>query len=420
MCKSKAEGGKRCAAHTRPKAVAALQVLRDNGANAVTKEQIEDIAMFASTESGREQLVDLAKKYQDAQQYDGAGVIVSAIERGDAYNAGLEAAAASTTTSASADMASAAPTPGTSAGGAVNLMENDGPSLAVTGKYGQRVYVRNPEDREYAEQNTKQALAEGKAFPSITSVLKSLDKPALLRWAVNCSGDEAVRRMEMLRDADPATREQLLNDWLSPDEKGNPFIRGAVIGAKDNQSKTAAARGTHVHALCEEIAHGNTPEIPEELQGYVDAYQSFRKDFPDITVLHTEATVGKFNTPHGGYMGTTDQIVQIGQSTYVLDLKTNKDARIYPETGMQLAAAANADTIHSPDGSTTPMPKVHGALGVALGPNGKYSVRPFRLDDGVHFNGFMSALGAWKWGKADQGSTTSLKSQEALQKFFAA
>jgi len=415
MCKSKAEGGKRCAAHTRPKAVAALTTLRDEGANAVSKDAFEDLSMFASTESGREQLADLATKYEQAGVYDGAGLIKEAIDRGDAYNAGLEAATAGTSPAPAADAAPAAGAAGT---GAVNLMENDGPSLAVTGKYGQRVYVSDPANAEYAAANTKAALAEGKAFPSITSAMKSLDKPAILRWAVNCSGDEAARRIEMLRDADPQAREQMINDWLSPDEKGNPFIRSAVVGAKDNQSKTAAARGTHVHALCEQIAHGEDPEVPEELQGYVDAYQSFRKDFPEIKVLRTEATVGKFDTPHGGYMGTTDALVEYDGKTYVMDLKTNKDARIYDETGMQLAAAANADTIHHADGSTEPMPTIHGALGVALGPNGKYSVRPFRTDDGRHYNGFLSALGAWKWGKVDNEKATKVTSQESLASYF--
>lgn len=413
MCKSKAEGGKRCAAHTRPKAVAALTTLRDEGANAVSKEAFEDLSMFASTESGREQLTDLATKYEQAGVYDGAGLIKEAIDRGDAYNAGLEAATAGTSPAPDA-----APAAGTAGTGAVNLMENDGPDLAVTGKYGQRVYVSDPANKEYAQASTKAALIEGKAFPSITSALKSLDKPGINIYKLNCAGEEAAEHMLTLRDADSDTREQLLNQWCTPDEKGRPIIRGVVIGASNNKSKAAAARGTHVHALCEQIAHGEDPEIPEELQGYVDAYQSFRKDFPDIKVLRTEATVGKFDTPYGGYMGTTDALVEYDGKTYVMDLKTNKDARIYDETGMQLAAAAHADTIHHADGSTEPMPEVHGALGVALGPDGKYSVRPFNTTDGRHYNGFLSALGAWKWGKVDNEKATKVQSQESLSSYF--
>lgn len=441
MCQLKSEGGKRCAsrvkggaAKVRNAAITSLTTLRDDGYGALSKGDRDALVQFASLDGGPEQLDDLAGKYEQANRLEDAQAIRQAIKDGVNHKAACDAAAASmadssepatpaapeTGTAAAAPAVTPAAQAGTAGSGAVNLMDNDGPTLAVTGKYGQRVYVAHPDDIEYATTNTKAALAEGKAFPSITTALKSLDKPALMYWATGCSGDEAVRRMQILQDADPTAREQMLSDWLSPDEKGRPFIRGAVANAKDAKSKSAATRGTHVHALCEQIAHGQSPDIPDDLAGYVNAYQDFQTAFPGLTVIRTEATVGNFDTPYGGYMGTTDMIASIDGKNYVIDLKTNDKARIYDETGMQLAAAGHAPVIVNPDGTQEPMPKIDGALGVALGPDGKFTVRPFRLDDGNQYQGFLAALGAWRWKNVTGFTAASANTPEKLAKFFAA
>lgn len=56
MCKSIAEGGQRCAAHTRPAAEAALAVLDKQGANALTDAHMNALSDYASTPTGQAEL----------------------------------------------------------------------------------------------------------------------------------------------------------------------------------------------------------------------------------------------------------------------------------------------------------------------------------------------------------------------------
>lgn len=281
----------------------------------------------------------------------------------------------------------------------------DAPPLSVQfkGKNGRalsgRFYVKHPDDRERAQEMGKQAaLDAGVAFPSITTVMGSLDKPALVPWAAGCTADAAEEYLRELQDKDPVEIAETIDMLLEPrpgDRNGRSHFNAELRAAHREKKDSAAVRGTEVHALCEALERGDITvgQVPEEYLGYTDAYLAFREEYAGMTFEATEVTVAG-----DGFMGTTDAIVEYGGKRYVLDLKTNAKATVYSSVGLQLAAAANATEIVHADGNTEPMPMISGGIAVGLNEEGKHQVFLFDTDrDGVNYAGFRASVEAWKW-----------------------
>lgn len=270
------------------------------------------------------------------------------------------------------------------------------PPLVVEIPGGGRFYVAHPDDRAAAVADIDRALAEGKAFPSVTTVIGSLDKPALLPWAAGEVANASLERLAALHAAPEHERQAMLDAWLEPDPAtGKPAFHADVLAAWRAARDTAASRGTETHALAEAIAHGLKPHVPEPLRGYVRGFLSFLRRFPDMRFAYTEATV--LNRADGT-MGTADAIVTIGERSFVLDYKTNKDASVYATTGMQLAAAANGDAIVYPDGRQEALPRISGGIGVGLAPDGRHRVFCFETGrGGPNHEGLRAAVAAWRW-----------------------
>ena len=233
-----------------------------------------------------------------------------------------------------------------------------GPPLSVAVKGGGRLYVLHPNDREWVQDNPEDALAQGKAVPSITTVLRALDKPALVPWAANQAGKRAAEHIAALqRHADDGNWDaaaEMMRDWNRPadnDRKGRTFLEHDVATAYRDTTARAANRGTEVHALVEEISLGGNPDIPDELSGYVNGFRKFQRDFPELHVVTTEVTVVNEEV---GYAGTADAIVSDGQRNYVLDYKTSHTGAVYDSVGLQLAGTAGATHILRSDGRQEP------------------------------------------------------------------
>lgn len=254
----------------------------------------------------------------------------------------------------------------------------------------------NPADHEWAAENPDEALEQGRAFPSVTTCMKVLDKPALMPWAskmASLDGEAKLKALsEMIDAGDVEGAKAQLGEWLTVDRRSGRTVAGKeMAGAYREKRDTAAGRGTDVHAIVESLARGDGADIPEEYEGYVAAYRQFREDFPEMEYVSEETML--LNREHG-YAGTADAIVKIGDKHYVLDYKTNAQGAVYESVGLQLAALAKCDTVLHPDGSQSPAVKIDGCIGVGLSPKGKYTATPFRTDD--HFEAFAASTRIWR------------------------
>lgn len=111
----------------------------------------------------------------------------------------------------------------------------------------------------------------------------------------------------------------------------------AALAAPYKSSEGAKGRGTTVHSIVEayKATTVRLEGIPEEFQGYANAFYKFIDELkPEI--IEQEKSV--FNEVDK-IAGTLDMYAKIGDSYYVLDIKTGKD--IYSEVDLQLSAYAH-------------------------------------------------------------------------------
>jgi hypothetical protein len=81
---------------------------------------------------------------------------------------------------------------------------------------------------------------------SVTTLIKQLDAPALKRWAANTAADYAVDHWDDLAQ-------------LSWSER-----RSAIAGAPWQARDKAAAKGTAIHAMAEDLLHGRPVDCPDD------------------------------------------------------------------------------------------------------------------------------------------------------------
>jgi len=103
-------------------------------------------------------------------------------------------------------------------------------------------------------------------FPSVTTVLGIIAKPALVPWARNVALD-SVRTALTQRTGGPV--------WLTPE-----WVEGVITEARSrpDQVKTEAADfGTQAHTLIEQNIQGRAPQIPPQFGSVVSSFAAWRR-----------------------------------------------------------------------------------------------------------------------------------------------
>lgn len=225
---------------------------------------------------------------------------------------------------------------------------------------------------------------------SVTSLIKLGlgTSDALVNWAVNTTCEAAYDRhkifSQFVQDGDRAGA----IDWL----KRQRFQKSGV----------AAARGTDLHKAAEQLALGLEPKIEPENQGYLDSYMSFLEEHqPEF--LMAEAPVYAPTT--GGYAGTLDAVMRLGDTVVVADIKSTPHAPDsgrsrppFPEASLQACAYRHAEVVgllseqryasgkryymYDPSAHHEPMPETEGAVCIVVSPY-DYMVVPMRTDEVV-------------------------------------
>lgn len=215
--------------------------------------------------------------------------------------------------------------------------------------------------------------ANGVRIPGVTTIINDgVPKPAMIRWGMNTTAEYAVNRWDDLSKLPVADRLKEL--------------KGAAYADRDN----AARRGTEVHALGEELVHGREVDVPDELAGHVESYVKFLDEWEPSVVL-SEAAVVNYTV---GYAGTLDLVADIGDTRWLLDLKTTRSG-VYGETALQLAAYRWAEFYVEPDGREDLMPEVDRCGVVWVRADG-YDLVPVTVEPWV-FTEFRYAARTARW-----------------------
>jgi hypothetical protein len=224
-------------------------------------------------------------------------------------------------------------------------------------------------------------------YPGVTTVLRVIDKPAIIGWAKRETARCAIENYDFVADLLKRGGPKAAQDWLA--------------SIPDYKRDTAADLGSAVHRLAEQHARavqagfagissdGSTPEqIP-----YVEAYIAFVHDYRPVFKSYERMVFSE-----KGYGGTFDWLARIDGRLILGDTKTGKD--VFPETALQLAALGHADHIGLPDDPKRyAMPKVDGYAVLHLRPE-KY-VEGYRLIEydvtDAEYAAFLAALALTRW-----------------------
>ncbi len=167
-------------------------------------------------------------------------------------------------------------------------------------------------------------MKDGIEYPSVTTILGMLDKPALKFWAANCAVDFISERIEEIQNP-----------------SGPHVIEGIMRDARrafETASGKAKDIGTAVHEMIH--AHIHNAPIPEGVPPEAETgFLAFLEWEQKNAVVWLESELTLFSTLHG-YSGTTDVVAEVNAHRYLMDFKSSKD--FYPEYQVQCAAYLQA------------------------------------------------------------------------------
>jgi len=211
----------------------------------------------------------------------------------------------------------------------------------------------------------------------------AIAKPQLIGWAAREAARYAVSNWSSLSEIAPAYRVREISE------------------AHARTAQVAADKGELVHEMIDKWNKGEAMDVPKTVRGQADQFVSFVMDRkPEFT--ENEVTV--WSRAHG-YAGTADWIAKIDGQVVLGDSKTGR--RVYPETGLQLAALRHADFIIRSDGTEEPMPVVEGVAVLHIRPRG-WKYIPVSGDE-AHWRAFLAAKVIYDWtslfGGAKAGET---------------
>jgi hypothetical protein len=200
---------------------------------------------------------------------------------------------------------------------------------------------------------------DGQRVESVTWAKDNgLPSRGLINWAAETTAGYAVDHWEELGELTPSKRLSILNK------------------ARFETRDAAKVRGTQVHTFAMRLAAGEEVEVPEPLQGHVDAYLQFVEDWKPRELLVEQPVYNRTLS----YAGTPDLIAElIDGAVWLLDWKTNAGG-IYSDAAVQLAAYRFAEFSIGPDGDEIPLPAVDRVGAVWLRADG-YDLHPVNADE---------------------------------------
>ena len=155
-------------------------------------------------------------------------------------------------------------------------------------------------------------IDEKRVYPSVTTILQVIAKPALINWAARA-----------------AARAALANPLMSEEQAISAIYQSRAEGTD---------RGQAIHNFIEAFRTGkriNVKSMPKEHQGYAIAFMKFVQAFkPKSMPVRRTIWSDKYE-----FAGTLDDLMTFHDKkgkVYLVDFKTGKD--IYPESGLQLVA----------------------------------------------------------------------------------
>jgi hypothetical protein len=248
-------------------------------------------------------------------------------------------------------------------------------------------------------------------YPSVTTVLSIMDKPAVMIWKARESARAMWSALNPRTGRLPALSVEEGTDAEELKRTEEALINWAVKEA-DKARDTAAKLGSSIHLLADMASRATEKateafDVGEEAQPYLAAFRGFLGRYSASSIVSSEKSVLSEN----GYAGTYDLIMRIDGELWLVDIKTSKG--YYPEYGLQLSAYRWADSIILPDDPRPyPMPQIDRTGVLHLRPD-QYPDTGWRLveyptDYTRDYMPFLGALELYQWKEAKRFTKSNL------------
>jgi hypothetical protein len=261
----------------------------------------------------------------------------------------------------------------------------------------------NPPSRPFWDRDRFYRI-DGKAYPSVTTILDVIAKPALGPWYAK----------EERRYFETAMLEVLARPGARDPEYVLSAVAEAVTGVKaaDREKQRAATIGTAVHAGIEWHLRralgddpGPEPLLPDAALWAVESWKDWAKAVA-LKPLVIERTVYCIRC---GYAGTLDLYARVENRLTIIDWKTGR--AIYPEAFLQNVAyrhAAREQGLPSEQGLIVRLPKL------LSDPAWEAMIVP----DTLKLQDFLAALRLWRWQRTMEGRPTGDFAHEPVRTGF--
>lgn len=180
---------------------------------------------------------------------------------------------------------------------------------------------------------------EGVSYPSVTTILSAIGKPALVNWAAKVER-ELVTEVSagLYADAMSSPAKMSKTAWIT-----SLSDRLGKTKASQRELAKASEIGSQAHEWIEWTLKarmleqpGKPPVITDKARWAVMAWEDWAKSV-ELKPIFVEQVV---YSPKFGYAGTLDLLAEVNGKLTVLDWKTGK--AIYPEAHLQNAAYRQA------------------------------------------------------------------------------
>lgn len=177
-------------------------------------------------------------------------------------------------------------------------------------------------------------VANGNEYPSVTTILQVIGKPALIAWSAKVEREMVTNVSAQLYEDVATTPKMSKIAYLNTLQ-----TRLGKEKAHKKLLEKAGDIGSQIHALIEwtlkaSLMHepGPSPQVTDKAQWGFMAWEDWRKSV-NLKPVFIEQTV--WSDTHG-YAGTMDLLAEVNGVLTVLDWKSGK--AIYPESYLQNAA----------------------------------------------------------------------------------
>ena len=195
------------------------------------------------------------------------------------------------------------------------------PPLEIKAKGRGRVYV---DDR-------------GNSFPSVTTILNVINKPALIPWA----------KKQSLEKVKYVLQNHVMNGTL-PEIKSTDDIDAIINEASKTPDKAlqlAGDFGSHAHALIEKVINARIhndkePVITADFKVVMESFEMFCEQYNPVFVGSEVQVCYRPAYTKIRYAGTVDAVIVHEDNPIVVDFKTSKG--IYDEHRLQVGAYSHA------------------------------------------------------------------------------